>query len=182
MCVLCTCVELREQLIGVTSTLPLRGFWRSNSGHETWWQAVLSTEPSCWPSLLIFYLNNLSIVHSGGKVSDCHYINCLLCILPIWKIKEEQGQYLHLESASEQIESTEPTWTDGRVECPFNFCNENTKSLKIVVPQAEWWVPEANRDWLVTSTYMYTHVYTYFHKHMHALVCTNMYTNTSKDR
>lgn len=37
-------VEDREQLAGVHSLLPPRGFPGSNSGYQTWWQ--VTTEPS----------------------------------------------------------------------------------------------------------------------------------------
>lgn len=42
--------EVRGQLAGVGALLPPCEFWGLNSGHWTWWQALLPTEPSQQPS------------------------------------------------------------------------------------------------------------------------------------
>lgn len=33
-------------------------FWKSNSGHKTWWQVLLSAELSCWPSDMFLYISD----------------------------------------------------------------------------------------------------------------------------
>lgn len=52
-------VELRGQLVGVTSLFSFYESQESNSGPQSWWQAHLLTEPSCWPSFLGFWFSKL---------------------------------------------------------------------------------------------------------------------------
>lgn len=49
------CVDVR---ILISFLLPPWGFWGSNLSHETYGTALLSTEPSLWPSSIIFFISN----------------------------------------------------------------------------------------------------------------------------
>lgn len=46
----CVCIDVREQLTGVLSLLPLYGFQESNTGLQTGQRVLLPTKLLCHPS------------------------------------------------------------------------------------------------------------------------------------